>query len=690
MGPKEMAHRGRRTVETIAEDALWRAVPGAWARAWEPPLDRIRDRAHAADSPIGPLSEGRVAFVHEQAPAEAGRVVDAGRLAATGRAAYFGYPAIDVPSGTVARDPFTGDAWPEKHGKRLDYRRAGAGDPKWAWEANRLQHLPLVSLAARLSGDSELGWSARERALAWVRSSRPPYGIAWSNGFEAALRGISLALVHDALRGVQPKGDETLLRGLWQHARWIERDPSVGSSANNHLLGEAVGLLAISTLSPELRDAERWRARATAVIAREVDAQILGDGSSAEQAFAYHLFVCDLLLLATALLTPARTPPTIIAALRRAGDAIAAQVAPGEPDPAYGDSDDGRAFLFDAEEIRSSRGVAAAIACAVGHRACAALAGTPDLPALLLFGADGASRFANAEGEPAPASSVLPDGGIVVLRRAGVRALFDVGAIGYLGIAAHGHADGLSLVVSEGPDELVADPGTGTYFGDAARRRRLRGTQAHPTLSLGGADQARYGGPFLWLDHPSIRLVDADVTNGIAVGEVRSGVGRAARHRRAVVMLPTGAILVYDRVDGADAEDVVLTWPLHPSLRVSRRDSSSVEGLIDERPRLLIAVTGTRRNAVSDPAVTITEGEWSRRLERVDPAPVVRATMGGGAPAELATLIVPARGRKLPDTQLALTGTGGVPTVGFVLDETSFRVRLEVGSDPVDVALTSG
>jgi hypothetical protein len=674
-------------VETVTEDVVWRAAPGAWRRAWEPPLDRILDRGQILDAPIGPLSPARAALGGELAAAEADRVIAAARLIANGRAGYFGYPVVDVPAGVVSRDPFTGRSWPDVHGKRLDYRRATGGDPKWAWEANRLQRLPLLSLAARLSGDGALDASSRERALAWVRSARPPYGIAWSNGFEAALRGISLALVYDTLRGTPAPADATFTRALWQHARWIERDRSFGSSANNHLLGEAVGLLTISILAPELRAAERWERQALAVISQQADMQILRDGTSPEQAFAYHLFVCDLLLLATALLGSDRTPPAVISALRRAGDAIAAQVAGGEPDPAYGDSDDGRAFLFDADEIRSAPGVASSIACAVGHRACAELAGAPDLPAILLFGTDGVSRFGDPDGVPAAQSSLLGDGGIVVLRRRGVRALFDVGAIGYLQIAAHGHADGLSLVVSDGADELVVDPGTGTYFGDATRRHQMRGTEAHSTLSVGGADQARYGGPFLWLDHPDIRLVDVDIDAGVAVGEVRSAAGSAVRHRRAVLMLPTGAILIYDRVDGAGAEHLVLTWPLHPALRISRRGGNVVDGHIDGRLRLVISVAGTRRDHVADPQLTTVEGEWSRRLERVDPAPVVRATLAGGSPAEVATLLVPAQGRHIEDPQLVLEGSGEVTTAGFVLDGSIVRVHLDVGADPVAIVL---
>jgi hypothetical protein len=50
-------------------------------------------------------------------------------------------------------DPFSGSSWPRKHGKRIDYRRDGPGDPKWIWELNRCQDLPLLVSAMLVSGD---------------------------------------------------------------------------------------------------------------------------------------------------------------------------------------------------------------------------------------------------------------------------------------------------------------------------------------------------------------------------------------------------------------------------------------------------------------------------------------------------------------------------------------------------------
>jgi hypothetical protein len=86
-----------------------------------------------------------------------------------------------------------------------------------------------------------------------------------------------------------------------------------------------------------------------------------------------------------------------------------------------------------------------------------------------------------------------------------VRIVADAGALGYLSIAAHGHADALSFTLSAGGKEILVDPGTYTY---AAGRWReyFRGTAAHNTVRIDGADQSLYGGSFLWLRHARARV----------------------------------------------------------------------------------------------------------------------------------------------------------------------------------------
>jgi hypothetical protein len=77
--------------------------------------------------------------------------------------------------------------------------------------------------------------------------------------------------------------------------------------------------------------------------------------------------------------------------------------------------------------------------------------------------------------------------------------MVDAGPLGYLGIAAHGHADALSLVLSLGGQEILVDPGTYAYHTKKAWRDYFRGTLAHNTVRIDGVDQSEPGGNFMWL-----------------------------------------------------------------------------------------------------------------------------------------------------------------------------------------------
>src|SRR5207245_173758 len=97
----------------------------------------------------------------------------------------------------------------------------------------------------------------------------------------------------------------------------------------------------------------------------------------------------------------------------------------------------------------------------------------------------------------------FPAGGYYVLgsdldQPAEVRVIADCGPLGYLSIAAHGHADALSFTLSIAGDEVLIDPGTYAYHTHSGWRAHFRGTAAHNTVRIDGVDQSVPAGNFLW------------------------------------------------------------------------------------------------------------------------------------------------------------------------------------------------
>jgi hypothetical protein len=93
----------------------------------------------------------------------------------------------------------------------------------------------------------------------------------------------------------------------------------------------------------------------------------------------------------------------------------------------------------------------------------------------------------------------------------------DHGPLGYLSVAAHGHADALAIELRHGGVDVLADPGTYCYHGEHEWRGYFRSTIAHNTLEIGGESQSADGGPFLWLQPVPTRLIALEGLDGSSV-----------------------------------------------------------------------------------------------------------------------------------------------------------------------------
>jgi uncharacterized heparinase superfamily protein len=698
MSPAEIAARLPRTARHRLDDLAWRSMTPLWRYVWQPSLDRIARRPAAAP-PYGFLTRDRAQGLVGRDRSGSASTIEAAERVLSGRFRFFGYPEVELARPIdFSRDPFSGLPWPSRNAKTIDFRQAAVGDPKWIWELNRCQHLPLLVQAWLLSGEERFAEQAVSDLRDWIEQQPPGRSIAWANSLEVGLRAVSFACTYDALRGtpaMSPDQTEAALLSLWQHGRWLTRDPSTHSSANNHRIGELVGLAALALLAPELHSAERWERLAIDGLGVEAGRQILRDGVGAEQSFAYQLFVVDLLLVAAALLEcrGKSVPLELTAALDRAADAIAAQVGDGEPAPTYGDADDGRAIRLDADELRDVRSIAAALGAYLGHPGARRVAGSVDPTAWWLFGAAGAERFGLTAPDDSPDSVWLPHGGIVILRHGSRRVLIDVGPLGYLSLAAHGHADALQITLADNGEDLVVDPGVGSYYGRPDLRSVFRGTGFHPTVEVDGTDQSEPGGPFLWRRHAQSTLLHVDLERGTVVGK-HDGYRRLAdpvQHLRAAVALPDGGVIVCDQLEATGEHEFAQHWPLHPALDVVAASESALRVTRAGEPRLLIVL------AASEPArLELAHGQerppagwWSPRLEAQIPAWRCSWQIRGRGLVHVAAFLLPVRAEPWPEPELSLSSAGPRAVLELAESEGVQRVEFDFERAAVLVAAPS-
>ncbi len=86
-------------------------------------------------------------------------------------------------------------------------------------------------------------------------------------------------------------------RSSW-HQQYLAAFPSRGSSANNHVIAEAAGLLAASCAFGWFAESGKWRQDAARLLERELIANTFSSGVNRELASEYQYFVAELALVA--------------------------------------------------------------------------------------------------------------------------------------------------------------------------------------------------------------------------------------------------------------------------------------------------------------------------------------------------------------------------------------------------------
>jgi hypothetical protein len=498
------------------------------------------------------------------------------------------------------RAPDTGALWPREYFNRVSHRQGNPyGDIRRLWEPARLQQLVGLALVARDPVRRQAAMEAFERQLhSWLDANPAYIGPHYVSAMECALRLIAVCHAADLIR---QHGEPThaimtqVARLVSSHAHLILRRPSLHSSAGNHSLAEATGLLYAGYLFPELRIARRCRSLGEDMLDRECPRQILPDGGGVEQSTSYLRFIVDLVSLGAALLRAhGRDVERFDRRVQRAHAFLAALGPFAEPGCGIGDADGGYALSRYA-------------------RLC------PD------------------RSEPGRSSTTFVESGYSTI--CGPRTthiVFDHGPLGMAPLYAHGHADCLSVLVARSGRPLLIDPGTFTYSGDPMWRAYFRGTRAHNTITVDGQDQAVQRGAFAWEMPFAARSFPCAPETGVVLLATHDGYSRlGVRHWRGVIHLEPDRILVWDRLTGTGEHRLDLCW--HLAIPVSLR-GQVVRSIAVDIPISLTLSGSTSidlHHAIIDPVA----GWCAPRYGVKDGAWTVCATRVGRLPHEMLTMI---------------------------------------------------
>lgn len=558
------------------------------------------------------------------------------------------------------RDPLTKRRAPLSAAAGLDYRDERlVGNIKYLWEPNRHLHIPALAQAFALTGERRYADAVQVHIDSWIEQCPPGRGPNWSSSLELAIRLINWSIAWQLLGGygsslfAGPEGRafrDRWLASVYRQARAITRKLSRFSSANNHLIGEAAGVfIASATWSgwPQLRE---WGRQCKAILEHEVLEQNAEDGGNREQAFSYQQFVLDFLLLSGLAARASRDDfsSQYWQRIELMIEFIASMMDVSGHMPMVGDADDGYVVKLAPDvgdwklgngnlalATDNYRSLLATGALLFDRNDFARKAALLDDKTSWLFGPRAQARF-NALLSRAPlrftGARAFPHSGYYLLgdrfeTPEEVRMLVDAGPLGYLSIAAHGHADALSLVLSVGGEEVLIDPGTYAYHTAPEWRRYFRSTRAHNTLLIDDMDQSDQSGNFMWSRHAYARCIDfideQPVQRFAGEHDGYSALRDPVMHRREIHYdAAQRKFTIIDRLDCASRHTVRMHWHCAEHLQPITTDKEIC--LYTERHRIRIVAEHAPARALVFRGGTADEGGWvSRGFGRKEPTTTV-------------------------------------------------------------------
>jgi uncharacterized heparinase superfamily protein len=349
------------------------------------------------------------------------------------------------------------------------------------WRYNQHYFDDLNAQGAEARRDWHTGLIAR-----WIAENPPASGSGWEP-YPVSLRivnWVKFALIGGTLDAAARDSLAVQVRWLTKRLEW--------HLLGNHLFANAKALL-FAGLYFDGPAAAGWRAQALSILTRELPEQILPDGGHFELTPMYHALavedVADLYNLLT----------TYASVLSAAEHALAKECAARLPGmlrwlQAMSHTDGRISFFNDA-----AFGVA------------------PENDRLYAY----AERLGILAAPLLQGVTHLANSGFARMVRGEAVVLADIGPIGPDYLPGHAHADTLSFELSLGTERVIVNSGTSEY-GATAERLRQRGTPAHSTVTVGGANSSE-----VW---SSFRVARRAKIDAVAVAETSGGLSVSARH----------------------------------------------------------------------------------------------------------------------------------------------------------------
>ena len=545
---RHYSRRAREAVDTLSIAVLsGRQYERMHVPAWND------EKANAVRNAYSPFS--RMLDLNNTSPDDGQRVIDGGfRLFDREIRGEDAFPDWH-------KDYLSGQRYPVRPYTRYRITPDTGSDIIAPWELSRLQFIPSLIRAYRLTNDDRYAKHFFDVIAHWKAANPFLFGVNWMCGLDVAIRAFNLALGIIYFNQADQCDRSSALRLLWAHLIYLQkRDLYLRKeTVNNHQLVAALLHYALLHLFP-VGETSGWRTAAFEIVRAEIERQFRSDGGNFESALLYHQFVLEAMFATLGLLADPDVSSTIAdksvlpevfgQRLRTATRFVADYYHAWSEVPQLGDSSDGRIVFF-------------------GD--------------YFSWKPDNAAYLADWSALVFPERDCFRDtattGARTVIRRESGLGMFSCNRYAAMfsampvtpRAAGHNHLDKASLLLRVPESPILVDSGTFCYTSDLATRACHRAGRAHNVLLVDDEEQALLGGAGAF-ETPQFADVGIELlSEGPDQPAFRMwhdgycrlpGLGRVTRQ---VHCLPEG-LRLHDALAGDGRVQVQLISNLHPQL----------------------------------------------------------------------------------------------------------------------------
>ncbi|WP_129690842.1 heparinase II/III domain-containing protein [Gottfriedia acidiceleris] len=448
-------------------------------------------------------------------------------------------------------------------------QRDDIGDPRVAWEINRLQYLPKLAFNYMLTDDIEFLNLLKKHFYSWVNSNPFLWGVNWTSPMEAALRNISLIFVLAYLE--DKKDDEDLKEFLTDiklmilnQNQFVNEHYSQHSSGNNHLIVEMVSMNIVASCFG-MNDIQKSTHN---ILEKEIIRQTFNDGVNKEQAIHYHSFVVEALLLWIKVCNDGeiRISKNVIELIGKMVEYIADMMDEKGNVPQLGDSDEGKIISFGEENHYV---MVLDFATHIFNKIYSPYNKITSKTILSILGDEFVKTLPIYNRK---SNKIYKEGGKTIFRKEIINKrillTFEYGNLGMSSIFAHGHADALSINLNVNGIPIFVDPGTYIYNIEYSLRDRLRMSNSHNTISKSGDNFSISRGAFLW--EKDYQIFDIHNEKDSSIAKLKTIKNNTYCRK---LKLCSDSIIINDSA----SSDFEANYLINPSININKIDNNTIE-----------------------------------------------------------------------------------------------------------------